>query len=44
MEVMEQPESDLEKGFANGSTGSSSSPVSSEPQTQMDVDKACIYR
>ncbi|XP_042619260.1 homeobox protein PKNOX1.1 isoform X2 [Cyprinus carpio] len=44
MQVMEQSESDLEKGFANGNTGSSSSPVSTEPQTQMDVYKACIYR
>ncbi|KTF92248.1 hypothetical protein cypCar_00006013 [Cyprinus carpio] len=44
MQVMDQSESDLEQGFANGSTGSSSSPVSTEPQTQMDVYKASIYR
>uniref|UniRef100_A0A672K7N4 MEIS N-terminal domain-containing protein n=1 Tax=Sinocyclocheilus grahami TaxID=75366 RepID=A0A672K7N4_SINGR len=44
MQIMEQSESDLEKGFASGNTGSSSSPASTEPQTQMDVYKACIYR
>ncbi|XP_056308724.1 homeobox protein PKNOX1-like, partial [Danio aesculapii] len=44
MQVMEQSENDLKKGFSNGNTGNSSSPVSNEPQTQMDIDKACIYR
>ncbi|XP_059417549.1 homeobox protein PKNOX1-like isoform X3 [Carassius carassius] len=44
MQIMEQSESDLEKGFASENTGSSSSPASTEPQTQMDVYKACIYR
>ncbi|XP_059355637.1 homeobox protein PKNOX1.1 isoform X2 [Carassius carassius] len=44
MQIMDQSENDLKQGFANGSTGSSSSPASTEPQTQMDVYKACIYR
>ncbi|XP_026074347.1 homeobox protein PKNOX1-like isoform X1 [Carassius auratus] len=44
MQIMEQSESDLEKGFASENRGSSSSPASTEPQTQMDVYKACIYR
>lgn len=44
MQVMEQSESDLEQGFANGSSGSSSSPAPTEPQTQMEVYKSCIYR
>ncbi|TRY90366.1 hypothetical protein DNTS_006493 [Danionella cerebrum] len=44
MQVMEQSQSEFKKGFSNGEMGSSSSPPTTEPQTQMDLDKACIYR
>ncbi|XP_052005010.1 homeobox protein PKNOX1.1 [Xyrauchen texanus] len=44
MQVLEQVDSESEKGFANGNAGRSSSTASAEPQTQMDTDKASIYR
>lgn len=44
MQVMDQSDSNPEEGFANGNIGTSNSPASTEPQTQMDADKASIYR